>query len=629
MDAKRGALTAAILGSSIVAVDATVVNVALPTIADDLGGGLAGQQWVANAYLLTLASLILVSGSLSDLYGERRVFAVGVAAFGCTSLLCALAPTVELLVVARGLQGVSGALLTPASLAIIVAVFPERERGAAIGSWTAWGAIGYVIGPLIGGQIVDTVSWRWVFALNVPLVLVTLAMTARVPNARARTDGPRRPLDVVGALSCAVGLGLISFGLIEQPMKGWSDPLVYGSLTIGVLVFAGFVLYELRTPAPMLPLELFRRRPFAVANLETLLMYGGLAVQQFFLVIFLQQVAGFSAVAAGSTTLAPVISMFVLSRRVGALADRVGSRWFMAGGPMLMACGYLLLRRLDASTTYVTELLPALAVSSIGLALTVSPLTATVLSEADEHVAGIASAVNNAIARTAGLLATAAVGAVLATSYAATLDDALAGETLSAPATAQVAEARDRALAPVDASALPPEDRAVVVDAVEHAGVATFRLAATIAAGLLFAAGLLGAVVPAQSAPRLRRGGLPGRSARRRAARGRCQVAPRGGRPAAPVRASHERWDAAGYPDGLAGEAIPLGARIVAVCDAFDAMVTDRPYRSGRPADEAAEELLRCAGSQFDAAVVDAFLVVADPPKSVQTTRLVPGPLPY
>lgn len=494
MDAKRGALIAAILGSSIVAVDATVVNVALPAITDDLGGGLAGQQWVANAYLLTLASLILVSGSLADVYGERRVFSIGVAGFGVTSLLCALAPTVELLVVARGLQGVAGALLTPASLAIIVAVFPDSERGGAIGAWTAWGAMAYVIGPLVGGQIIDSASWRWVFAINVPLVLITLAMAAKVPTARTDDEGPRKPLDLVGALLCAVGLGGISFGLIEQPVMGWSDPLVSVPLVAGVLIFAAFVLYEMRAPAPMLPLELFRRRAFAVANVETLLMYGGLSVQAFFLVLFLQQVAGFSALEAGSTTLAPTAAMLLLSRRAGAAADRVGPRWFMTGGPLLMAAGYLLLRRLDADTSYVADLLPGLVVSSIGLALVVSPLTATVLSEADAHDAGIASAVNNAIARTAGLLATAAVGAVLATSYAATLDDELAGEQLSPAGAAQVAEARDRALAPVDASALPAQDRAVVVDAVETAGVSTFHLAMTIAAGLLVLAGLLGAV---------------------------------------------------------------------------------------------------------------------------------------
>ena len=489
---KRGALVAAILGSSVVAVDATVVNVALPTIADELGGGLAGQQWVANAYLLTLATLILVSGSLSDLYGERRVFTIGVAGFGATSLLCALAPTVETLVVARALQGVSGALLTPASLAIIVAVYPPQERGAAIGSWTAWGGIGYLLGPLIGGQIVDTVSWRWVFALNVPLVLITLAMAVRyVPQARElRSDRPR--LDYMGALLCALGLAGISFGLIEQPVLGWSDPAVMVPLVGGVLVFAAFIVYELHTPHPMLPLGLFRRRNFTVANIETFAMYGGMALQGFFLVLFLQQVAGYSALEAGTANLFPTLTMFALSRRFGALADRYGPRWFMAVGPFLVAGGFLLMLRLDESTSYFGDLMPALVLYSLGLAVTVAPLTATVLADADESDAGIASAVNNAIARTAGLLVTAAVGAVLATSYASQLDEAVAGQPLSAPAQARIDEARERALSPVDTAGLPAADQAVVTDAVQDAGVQTFHLSAIIGAAMLAGAGVLG-----------------------------------------------------------------------------------------------------------------------------------------
>jgi EmrB/QacA subfamily drug resistance transporter len=495
MDVKRGALMAAILGSTVVAVDATVVNVALPTIADDLGGGLAGQQWVANAYLLTLSSLILVSGSLSDMYGERRVFILGVAGFGFTSLLCALAPTVELLVVARALQGVSGALLTPASLAIIVAVFPASERGAAIGSWTAWGGIGYLVGPLIGGQIVDSVSWRWVFGINVPLVLVTLALSSRyVPQARELGD-ERPKLDVTGALLCALGLAGVSFGLIEQPVLGWSDPAVFLPLACGVLVCAAFVVYELHTPAPMLPLALFRRRNFTVANIETLLMYGGMAVQAFFLVLFLQQVAGFSALESGSASLVPTLMMFLLSRRFGALADRYGPRWFMAVGPLLVAGGFLLMLRLDATTSYLGDLLPALLVYSLGLAVTVAPLTATVLADADESDAGIASAVNNAIARTAGLLATAAVGAVLAATYASHLDDAVAGHPLSPAAEARLAAARDRALSPVETSGLPAADRAVVARAVQDAGVETFHLSALIGAVMLTGAGVLGGVL--------------------------------------------------------------------------------------------------------------------------------------
>src|SRR5215207_3052026 len=494
MDAKRGALVAAILGSTVVTVDATVVNVALPKIADELGGGLAGQQWVASAYLLTLSSLILVSGSLADIYGERRVFTLGVAGFGFASLLCAVAPTVELLVAARALQGVAGALLTPASLAIIVAAFPESERGAAIGSWTAWGGIGYLAGPLIGGQIIDSASWRWVFALNVPLVLMTLALASRyVPEGRVLERKPR--LDVTGALLCAAGLAGISFGLIEQPVLGWSHPLVSGPLIGGALVFAAFILFELRTPAPMLPLDLFRRRNFSVANVETFAMYGGMAVQAFFLTLFLQQVAGFSALEAGSAGLVPTGVMFLLSRRFGALADRYGPRWFMAFGPLLVAAGFLGFLRLDATTSYAGDLLPALLVYSLGLAVTVSPLTATVLADADEHDAGIASAVNNAIARTSGLLATAAVGAVLAGFYADRLDSELAGRTLTSAGQAQVAEARDRALSPVRPAALPPQDRAAVTEAVRDAGVSTFHLAAIIGAVMLALAGLLGGLL--------------------------------------------------------------------------------------------------------------------------------------
>src|SRR5215217_5815876 len=424
MDVKRGALVAAILGSAVVAVDATVVNVALPTIADDLGGGLAGQQWVANAYLLTLGSLILVSGSLADLYGERRVFMIGVAGFGLTSLLCALAPTVELLVAARALQGVSGALLTPAALAVIVRTFSESERGQAVGAWTAWGGIGTVLGPVVGGQLVDSASWRWIFLINLPLVLGTLIIVSRAVPA----DAPRRPgtrLDFVGAALCALGLAGITYGLIEQPIRGFSDPLVAGALIGGVALFAGFVLYERRASHPMLPLQLFRRRNFAAGNIETFAMYGGLSIVFFLLVLFLQGVAGYSALAAGGASVPVTLVMFVLAARFGRLADRYGPRWFMGTGPLVCAAGLALMLRLDADVDYVTELLPALLLFALGLAIVVAPLTATVLSDADEHNAGIASAVNNAIARVAGLIAIAAIGALVAAQYGTRLEEAL------------------------------------------------------------------------------------------------------------------------------------------------------------------------------------------------------------
>ena len=311
----------------------------------------------------------------------------------------------------------------------------------------------------------------------------------------ARDLGDERPrLDLVGAFLCAVGLAGLSFGLIEQPLHGWSDPVVLVPLLGGMLTFAGFILYELRIPAPMLPLDLFARRNFSVANVETFLMYGGMAVQGFFLTLFLQQVAGFSALEAGSAGLVPTLVMFLLSRRFGAAADRYGPRWFLTFGPLLVAGGFLLMLRLDETTSYAGDLLPALLVYSLGLAVTVSPLTATVLADADEHDAGIASAVNNAIARTAGLLATAAVGAVLATSYGATLDDSVAGTPLSAAAVARIDAARDRALSPAETSGLEAADAAAVTRVVQHAGVDTFHRAAMIGALMLAAAGLLGAV---------------------------------------------------------------------------------------------------------------------------------------
>jgi len=408
---QRFTLVAAILGSSVAAIDGTIVNVALPAIQADLGGGLQTQQWIANAYLLTLGSLILIGGSLGDIYGRRRVFAVGVGSFGVLSLACAVAPSTETLVAARALQGVAGALLTPSSLAIIAAAFSERARGAAIGSWTAWGGIAVIVGPLAGGVIVDRASWRWIFALNVPLVLVTLLLLRAVVP-----DGPavRRRIDILGATLCAVGLAGIVFGLVEQPRFGWGSPEVIGSLAGGAVALTSFLVYERRASHPMLRLDLFRRRNFSIANLQTLTIYAGLGVLFFFLFIFLQQVSGYSAVRAGLTTVPTTLIMFALSSRLGALADRFGPRLFLAGGPLLAAAGILLFLRVGTEVSFALDLLPALVVFSLGLAATVAPLTATVLADADETDAGIASAINNAIARVAGLVGISAVGALVA-----------------------------------------------------------------------------------------------------------------------------------------------------------------------------------------------------------------------
>jgi len=409
---QRLTLIAAILGSGVATLDGTIVNVALPAIEQDLGGGLTAQQWVVNAYLLALGSLILIGGSLGDIYGERLVFTVGVVAFGVFSLACALAPTIGVLIAARALQGVAAALLTPSSLAIIIGAFSARERGPAIGTWTAWGGIAAVIGPLAGGVIVDQVSWRWGFALNVPLVAGTVVLVlAAVPRT---PRGAGRRVDVIGAALCATGLGGIVFALIEQPRLGWTSLAILVPLVGGALALVAFVVYERRAAQPMLTLDLFERRNFSVGNVETLAMYAGLAILFFYLVIFLQQVAGYSALEAGVATLPTTLIMFALSSRFGALADRYGPRLFMGAGPLIAAVGIFLLLRTGLHTSYVTDVLPAILVFSLGLTMTVAPLTAAVLADADESDAGIASAVNNALARVAGLVGVPIAGVVAA-----------------------------------------------------------------------------------------------------------------------------------------------------------------------------------------------------------------------
>lgn len=492
-DRRRLALLAAILGSFVVGLDATVVNVALPAISDDLGGGLAGQQWVSNAYLLTLGSLILVGGSIGDVYGERAAFSAGVAGFGLASIICAVSPSIELLVAGRALQGVFGALLTPSALAVIVAVFPVEERGGAIGTWTAWQAISGVLGPFAGGWLVDQASWRWIFAINVPFVIATLVVVRMAVPGRDMA-GPRRRLDWLGAALCAIGLAGPVYGLIQQPGAGWGAPEVAGPIVGGLLVFAAFLVHEARAADPMLPLGLFARRNFSAGNLETLAMYGGLSIVFFFLALFLQQVAGYSALEAGLTTLPVTAVMFVVSKRAGALADRFGPRAFMGGGPLVAAAGLLWLTRLPADVDYLTDLLPALLVFAVGLSLTVAPLSAAVLADADEHNAGIASATNNAVARVAGLVGIAALGAVVAGSFAGAIDDRLDGRPLSPAAAAVVDDAKARTLARADVGGLPVEEAWAVANAVEAASLEAFHRGMGIAAGLVALGGLVGLV---------------------------------------------------------------------------------------------------------------------------------------
>lgn len=406
-------LVACILGSVIVFVDSTVVNVALPAMQRDLGGGLALQQWVVDAYLLTLGSLLLVGGSLGDLFGARRLFLIGIVAFGITSIGCAAAPDGNTLIVARGFQGIAGAILTPAGLAVIAATFSGEARGAAIGQWTSWTGVAFVIGPLVGGWLVTHASWRWVFIINVPLAIATAALVAYAVPRRPRPEARPR-VDIVGGVLCVLGLGGPVFALIEEPRRGWSSPTIFVPLVAGVVFFAAFVWWEHHTTNPMLPLGLFSRRNFTFANVETLAVYAGLSTLTFFLVLFVQQLAGYSALKSGLALLPITVVMFFLSPRVGRLSMRLGPRLFMGGGPLVAAAALAALVRLTPGFDYWTELLPPLVVFSLGLSLIVAPLTATVLADAHESDAGIASGVNNAVARVAGLLGIAVVGASVA-----------------------------------------------------------------------------------------------------------------------------------------------------------------------------------------------------------------------
>jgi EmrB/QacA subfamily drug resistance transporter len=490
---KRLTLIACILGSGIALLDGTVVNVALPTIQRALGGGLVAQQWVSNAYLLTLGSLILIGGSLGDLYGERRVFALGIGGFGVASLLCAIAPTIETLIAARAVQGIAGALLTPSALAVIVNTFPDDERGPAIGSWTAWGGIATVVGPLAGGELLAIASWRWIFLINLPLVVVCIALIEIAIPAMERPKADGRRVDVVGAALCALGLGGPVFALIEQPRLGWSSPAVVGPLLAGAALLGAFVYWEKRTRDPMLPMTLFRRRNFAAGNIETFAMYAGLAILFFFLTIFLQQVGRYSPLQSGLATLPSTIVMFLLSRRFGMLADRHGPRLFMGLGPLVAAAGLFLLERIGTPVHYAADVLPGLLVFSLGLSMTVAPLTAAVLA-GSEREAGIASGVNNAVARVAGLLGTASVGAVVSASFVSSLSSSVAHVKLSEAAQAVVAQAKRLPLGVPEVHGLPASQAQVIRHAAEQASLHSFHLGLAIAGALVAVGGLAGVI---------------------------------------------------------------------------------------------------------------------------------------
>jgi EmrB/QacA subfamily drug resistance transporter len=460
---QRLVLVVSILASFVAFLDSAIVNVALPAIQRDLGGGLSAQQWIVDAYLLTLGSLILIAGSLSDLLGRKKILTLGLWGFGIASLLCAVAPSSALLIIFRGLQGIAGAMLVPSSLALIISVFSGPAQGKAIGSWTAWTGISFILGPLVGGLLVDNASWRWIFAINVLPIAVTLYLLSRISMIKDVRSANR--VDFIGTILCALGLGGPVFALIEQPRYGWGDPLIYLPLVAGVLLFAGFLYYEKqRAKQPMLPLSLFKNHNFSVGNIATLSIYAGLTASFFILVVFLQQVAGYSALAAGLAGVPITLILFLASPITGGQAAKYGPRFFMGFGPIIAGLSFLMLTNLGTTVHYWSDVFPAIVLFGIGLSITVAPLTSAILGDVPPDQAGIASAVNNAVARVAGLIAVAAVGALVATHFATAVDNS----HLQAPATI-ISQAKDVPLQPTPPK--PYQHDPVIHDALDKASV--------------------------------------------------------------------------------------------------------------------------------------------------------------
>jgi EmrB/QacA subfamily drug resistance transporter len=408
----RWVLAAMVLGSSLAFIDATVVSIALPAIGTDLDAGLAGLAWTVNAYTLSLAALILLGGSLGDRLGRRRVFLVGVVWFACASLLCGISPNLETLVAARALQGVGGALLTPGSLAILQSAYRQEDRARAIGAWSGLGGVAGAAGPFLGGWLVEAASWRWIFLINVPVALAVVVIATRcVPESQDPTAS--RHADVVGAVLVAIGLAGLTYGLLAWPDAGLRAVSVWLPLLMGAGALMAFLVWEGRAHEPMLPLGIFSSALFNATNLVTFVVYAALGGVFFWLVLTLQVVAGFTPLAAGTALLPITIVMLVLSARAGALGQRIGPRLPMTAGPLLAALGVAGMVRIGEGSSYLADVLPSVTVLGFGLALTVAPLTATALAAAPAHHAGLASGVNNAVARVAGLLAVAVLPVVV------------------------------------------------------------------------------------------------------------------------------------------------------------------------------------------------------------------------
>jgi EmrB/QacA subfamily drug resistance transporter len=487
--AKPFVLAATILGSSLAFIDGSVVNVALPAIQTNLGLSLAATQWIVNAYMLVLGALILVGGAAGDRFGRRRVFAWGVALFTAASVLCGAAPGAAVLIAARVAQGVGGALLVPTSLAIISAAFPGEERGKAIGIWAGFSALTTALGPVVGGWLVDTLSWRAIFFVNLPVALATLALTFRhVPESRdASTDAP---MDWRGAFLAVIGLGALAYGLTAASQDGWGSPSVWGPLALGVAALGVFIVAEARAAAPMMPLRLFRSASFSGANAITLLLYLALSGVFFFLPFDLIRYQGYSAAAAGAAFLPFTLIMGVLSSWSGGLVERYGARKPLIVGPVIAAAGFALLARPGIGENYWTSFFPALCVLGLGMAVSVAPLTTAVMAAADDRYAGAASGINNAVARVAGMLAVALMGAVFVGIYGATLEAGLrplgVGADIRHAIEASIPRLGDATLsAPMTAA-----QRAALEGLMAQSFLRSFRTIMLIAAALALAAAL-------------------------------------------------------------------------------------------------------------------------------------------
>jgi EmrB/QacA subfamily drug resistance transporter len=491
-DSRRGVLTlvATILGSTIVFLDATVVNVALPAISDDLDTGLADQQWVVEAYLLALVALLLVGGSLGDQFGRKRLFVIGLIGFGVTSVLCAVAPSSGLLIGARAAQGLAGALLVPGSLAILGSTFEGAERGRAVGLWTAWTGIATVFGPAGGGALIEALSWRAIFWVNVPLVIVTVLLTLPVVR-ESRDPQADRAIDWAGIGLSAAGLGGPVYALIQQPTHGWGAPMVYVPLIGGILLFALFLIWESRAAHAMLDLSLFRIRNFSVTNVETLVVYAALYGGFFFITLFLQETVGYTPLEAGFATTPISVLLFLLSPRFGKVATGIGPRVPMSVGPVVGGVGLLMLIGLDADSEYLTAVLPGVIVFGLGLSATVAPLTATALDSVEERHVGIASGINNGVSRVAGLLAIAVLGAVISGSFDSTVDDRLSGGKLSPAGERAVEKAKQKPFGAARSSGLPPGEADAIDSAVTEGSERGFHLGMALSGGLMIVGGLI------------------------------------------------------------------------------------------------------------------------------------------